>query len=38
MSNILPKRRYRIVIGMIVGSEEAERHRVIRRTLQLAAG
>ena len=32
-----PKRRDRIVIGMIVRGDEAERHRVIRRTLQLAA-
>jgi hypothetical protein len=32
-----PKRRNRIVIGMIVRRDEAERHRVICRTLQLAA-
>ena len=32
-----PKHRYRIVIGMIVRGDEAERHRVICRSLQLAA-
>ena len=33
-----PKRRDRVVIGMVVGRDEAERHRIIRCTLQLPAG
>ena len=32
-----PERRDRVVVGMIVGRDEAERHRVIGRPLQLAA-
>ena len=32
-----PERRDRVVVGMIVGRNEAERHRVIGRPLQLAA-
>jgi hypothetical protein len=33
-----PKRRDRVVIGMVVCRDEAERHRIVRRTLQLPAG
>ena len=33
-----PKRRDRVVIGMVVCCDEAERHRIVRRTLQLPAG
>ena len=32
-----PKRRDRIVVGMIVRRDEAERHRIVRRPLQLPA-
>ena len=32
-----PKRGDRVVVGMIVGRDEPKRHRVISRTLQLAA-
>ena len=32
-----PKRRYRVVIGMIVRRDEPEGHRVIRRPFELAA-
>src|SRR5271166_5955245 len=32
-----PERRDRVVVGMIVGRDEPERHRVVRRTLQLTA-
>ena len=32
-----PERRDRVVVGMIVGRDEPERHRVVGRTLQLAA-
>ena len=32
-----PEGRNRVVVGMIVGRDEPERHRVISRTLQLAA-
>ncbi len=32
-----PEGRDRVVVGMIVGRDEPERHRVISRTLQLAA-
>ena len=33
-----PKRRDRVVIGMVVCRDEAERHRIVRRMLQLPAG
>ena len=33
-----PKRRDRVVVGMIVGRNEPKRHRVVGRPLQLAAG
>jgi hypothetical protein len=32
-----PERRDRVVVGMIVGRNEAERHRIIGRPFQLAA-
>jgi hypothetical protein len=32
-----PERRDRVVVGMIVGRDETERHRVVRRPLQLPA-
>ena len=32
------KRRDRIVVGMAVGGDEAERHQIVRRPLQLPAG
>src|ERR1019366_1025180 len=32
-----PERRDGVVVGMIVGCDETKRHRVISRTLQLAA-
>src|SRR6266566_4037268 len=33
-----PKRRNRVVVGMLVRSDEPERHRIIACTLKLAAG
>jgi hypothetical protein len=33
-----PERRDGVVVGVLVGRDEAERHRVIGRALQLAAG
>jgi DNA invertase Pin-like site-specific DNA recombinase len=37
LEKALPKRRDRVVVGMIVRSDEPECHRIISRTLQLAA-